>query len=182
MSVRAATARNVATSFGSSKVPERSPTIVRPSVDLRACVESAEVPALGTVGPVDDSPSEARSRWPTERTDTESARMSLYAPRCAAMCDRSRHRRASSAAGTTPGVARGSAAMRVADSRRTDPIVHREQDRAALTDNHRDGVHDSRASPADPAWDDGRREQRWLVPIRARPGSSAALICFLDRA
>jgi hypothetical protein len=72
--------------------------------------------------------------------------------------------------------------MRVADSRRTDPIVHREQDRAALTDNHRDGVHDSPASPADPAWDDGRREQRWLVPIRARPGSSAALICFLDRA
>jgi len=108
--------------------------------------------------------------------------MSLYAPRCAAMCDRSRHRRASSAAGTTPGVARGSAAKRVADSRRTDPVVHREQDRAALTDNHRGGVHDSRASPARLAWDDGRRAQRWLVRVRARPGSSAALICFLDRA
>ena len=46
-----------------------------------------------------------------------------------------------------------------------------------------DGVHDSQASPGRPAWDDGRRaQQRWLVRIRVRPGSSAALICFLDRA
>ncbi|TEX47989.1 MAG: hypothetical protein B7C54_01580 [Acidimicrobiales bacterium mtb01] len=46
-----------------------------------------------------------------------------------------------------------------------------------------DGVHDSQASPGRPSWDDGRRaQQRWLVRIRVRPGSSAALICFLDRA
>ncbi len=55
MSARAATARSSATRFGSSTVPERSPTTVRPSVDL----------------------------------DVESARMSLYAPRCAAIRDRS---------------------------------------------------------------------------------------------
>ena len=182
MSVRPATARSSATGFGSSIVPERSPTILGPSVDHRACAASADVPALDAAGPVDDASADVSSRCPMERTEGDSARMSLYAPRCAAICDRSGLQRASLAAGTTPGVARGSAAMRIADSRRTDPIVHREQDRAALTDNHRDGVHNPRASPADPAWDDIRREQRWLVPIRARPGSSAALICFLDRA
>jgi hypothetical protein len=41
--------------------------------------------------------------------------MSLYAPRCAASCDRSWRQRTSSAAGTMPGVARGLAAARVAD-------------------------------------------------------------------
>ena len=68
MSVRAATARSAATSFGSSTVPERTPTILGLSVDV----------------------------------DTESARMSLYAPRCAAICDRSCRRRSSSAIGAMP--------------------------------------------------------------------------------
>lgn len=35
---------------------------------------------------------------------------------------------------------------------RPDRTVHREQDQAGLTDNHRDGVHDSRESPARSPW------------------------------
>lgn len=76
---------------------------------------------------------------------------------------------------------------RVSPIRSTALEAHRpnrssEQDRAALPDNHRDGVHHSRASPARSAWDDGLRALRWLVPVRPRPGSSAALIYFRDLA
>jgi hypothetical protein len=89
MSVRAATARNVTTSFGSSTVPERIPTIAELSVDLRAASESADVPALGAAGPVDDAPAEARFRCLADRTDVELVRMSVYAPRCAETRDTS---------------------------------------------------------------------------------------------
>ena len=60
-----------------------------------------------------------------------------------------------------------------------DQIVRREQDRAALTDDHRDGLHHSRESPARPACDDRWRAQRWLVRVWARPGPSAAPISAL---
>jgi hypothetical protein len=89
MSVRAAAARNVATSFGSSTVPERTPTIEELSVDLRAAGESADVPALGAAGSAVDASAEARSMCPADRTDVELVRMSVYAPRCAATCDTS---------------------------------------------------------------------------------------------
>ena len=91
MSVRPATARSSATSSGSSKVPERTPTIVGRSVDRRVRTECVDVPALGAAGLVDDAPADASSRCPMERTDVESACMSLYAPRCTAICDRSWH-------------------------------------------------------------------------------------------
>jgi hypothetical protein len=89
MSVRVAIARSSAISSGSSRVPKRSPTIAELSVDLLVDGESADVPALGAAGPVDDVSAEARSRCPADRTDVEPARMSLYAPRCAAFRDRS---------------------------------------------------------------------------------------------
>lgn len=60
-------------------------------MDLRAVGESADVPALGAAGLVDDASADMSSRCPIERTNVESARMSLYAPRCAAICDRSWH-------------------------------------------------------------------------------------------
>jgi hypothetical protein len=60
-------------------------------VDPRACVASADMPAVGAAGLVADASADVPARCPMDRTDVESARMSLYAPRCAAICDRSRH-------------------------------------------------------------------------------------------
>lgn len=88
MSVRAATARSSATKSGSSTVPERTPTIVGPSLDLWAFLESANVRALGAAGLVGDASAEVQPTFPDERTEGESARMFLYAPCCAATCDR----------------------------------------------------------------------------------------------
>jgi hypothetical protein len=141
MSVRAATARSSATNCGSSKVAERSPMIVGTSVDLWACVESADVPALGTAGTVDDASAEARSRCPADRNGCRvGAHVSVRTPLC-------RNLRQVVTPLHIVG-RRHDARYRERTGRHACRRLGRQRRRCTrvYTDNHRDGLHDSRAS------------------------------------
>jgi hypothetical protein len=63
-----------------------------------------------------------------------------------------------------------------------DEIVHREQDRAALTDNHRDGMHDARESASCVrATMGGASSGGWCVCGLVRSGTVRASACPFPR-